>query len=296
MPDLFSTVLSEAAFEGISFPCAEGADVEEGHDFAEHTAYLRDGADMEPTGLRAKSGSLTAAFINDIEPGLFPERYQQLLDKLRAKPIGTLTHPSEGIMQAAITAFPRHIDANVRNGVMLRLVWKEHNASASSLLTFSNSVQTDTPQATASQAVIADEAMAAASPSGGYFVTAALVSAQLALLEAGVANYADVTSALRTITDTVDANLGLTIFAGIAGHTAIVALEQLRSTVINLRSRYLPEESRIRRFTVPVTMSDWEVALSVYGNASNAYLIRKGNTLPDPTSIPGGTVLTILPE
>ena len=41
--------LAEATYEGVPFPVST-LSVEGGHDFAEHTAYLRRGADMEPCG------------------------------------------------------------------------------------------------------------------------------------------------------------------------------------------------------------------------------------------------------
>lgn len=44
--------LAEAAYEGRTFP-VQNAPTQGGNDVAEHTAYLRRGADVEPTGLKA---------------------------------------------------------------------------------------------------------------------------------------------------------------------------------------------------------------------------------------------------
>ena len=125
--------LSEATYQGVTFPVSD-APCEGGNDFAEHTAYRRAGADMEPTGWRAWSGSLTIPCINTEALTrrygvLWPDKRTELLDLFRENPRGELSHPLLGSLVVAITDVSQSGGSDVRNGVTLTVRWKEHNAT-----------------------------------------------------------------------------------------------------------------------------------------------------------------------
>ena len=110
--------LQEASYEGLAFP-VESAETQGGHDFAQHVAYRRRGADMEWTGLRAYSGTLTVPIF---ETPALVARYGSALDlrfdlqqKFEGTPIGVLAHPTFGTFRAAITDWSEPLDANTRH-------------------------------------------------------------------------------------------------------------------------------------------------------------------------------------
>jgi prophage DNA circulation protein len=158
MSDAFGRTLLDAAFEGVSFPVTD-SHVEGGHDIVEHTAYLRDGADIEPCGYKALRGKLTIPLLNDIGLGtLFPRRLNDLRDAIKANPLGQLTHPTEGILTASLHSFRIVATAENRSGVMVEVEWIEHNATATSGLTAFGDDQ-DTPGAAEQSASATDDLM-----------------------------------------------------------------------------------------------------------------------------------------
>jgi prophage DNA circulation protein len=295
MPDtLFATELVPASFEGETFVCVS-LDTEEGHDAVEHRAYLRPGADIEPTGRRAKRGSLEIVLCNDIEADSIPGKHKRLNRLFDEHPLGSLAHPTKGLMTALMKTRKEKVTGEQQGVITLTVDWIEHLASASSLAGFSGSPSADPPSAASTQAAAADEQMAAVAPSGGYTPTAPVVDEQLAFLETAPRASREIDGALRTMNDVVAANIELPVFAGVDAYAAVAALAALRATLQQLRSRYLPDAARVRQFVVPVPMADWEVAVTAYGDARHASVIRAANALPDPLFIPAGTVLTLLP-
>jgi hypothetical protein len=294
MSDLFSTVLATASFEGVEFPVSR-FEVDEAYDVVEHTSYRKDGANVETTGRRARRGSFDIPMFNDIEEGeLFPARYDDLYRAVSANRIGTLSHPTKGQFQAALTNIHEAGEADARDGVHLTITWVEHNDSAGLIFADLGSLG-DAPATTQARATTADQEMAAAAPTGGYTPTRPVIDAQLAVIEGEAASFAATTAALRTMAAVVEANAELEIFAGVDAHAAVAALADLRAAVVALRSRYLPEQSRVREIVLEAPLADWQVALSEYGDATRATLIRQANALPDYLAIPAGTRLTILP-
>lgn len=296
--DLFATELVDASYEGEAFLCAE-LDSEHGHDSVEHRAYLRPGADVEPTGRKAVRGTLEIALYNDLQAGSFPGKRNRLFQLFAERPIGALAHPTEGLLTAHIKTWKEKVDPEKRSGVTVSVEWVEHLASvsvdgpqASALI---RGAYASTPSAATQQAAAADALMAAAAPSGGYTPTAPTVAAQLERLETARRTVAEIDASLRAMQAVVATNIDAPALAGIDAHDAVVALAALRSTLARLRSRYLPEESRIRRYVVPVPMAAFEVALAVYQDARQASAILAANSLPDAMFIAPGTVLTILP-
>lgn len=299
MADVFREVILDASYEGVAFHVSEEDGEAVGHDSVKHVAYLRPGTENEHTGRRAKSGTLTILMFNDIEPGLFPGRYQDLINTVTRTPKGSLVHPVEGLMTAFIDSIHRSTSSTERDGVRLKAQWTEDNASASSLLRFSGSPAVNAPEAVAQQAVAADQAMATTFPGAvpgiDYFLVTNLITATLDALESQVRAVAEIEASLRLMEQSVTANITSPLLAGVDAYDAVVALVALRASIVQLRPRYLPDASRIRQYRVPVTMPIWVVSQQVYGTADKGDLILSANSVPDPLFIAAGSVLSILP-
>ena len=291
--------LAEATYEGVPFPVS-ALSVEGGHDFAEHTAYLRRGADMEPCGQKAYRGSFTIPFANTATlvaryGDLFRTLRESLVATFQDTPIGALTLPGYDSFTAAITGWTGELSPDNRNGVDLKVTFTEHNGSASLLTTPWSATPANTPATVATKAASTDAAMAAVSATG-WAATTATITTQLAALEAAALPYAAVAECFRLMLAPVTANLALALFSTAAANAATIALLDLRAALYDLRNRYQPTLALARLYTVPRTMALWEVAQNVYGDASLTTLLRAANSIPDPLFVAQGTVLTILPK
>jgi len=293
--------LAEATYEALSFPVS-ALSVEGGHDFAEHTAYLRRGADMEPCGQKPYKGSFTIPCVDT--PALVA-RYGPLFRALRETmvqlfedtPIGALTLPGYDTFTAAITGWTGELSPDNRAGVDLKVTFTEHNGSASLLTTPWSATPANTPATLVTKATDTDAAMTLVSATAGAWTsTADVIAEQTAALEAAALPHSAVAECFRTMLAPVVANLVLPLFATASANAATVALLDLRASIYDLRNRYSPTLSLSRLYTVPRTMALWEVAQSVYGDASLTTLLNAANSVSDPLFILGGTVLTILPK
>lgn len=291
--------LAEATYEALPFPVS-ALSVEGGHDFAEHTAYLRRGADMEPCGQKPYKGSFTIPCVNTPQlvaryGDLFRALRESVVQLFQDTPIGTLTLPGYDAFPAAITGWTGELSPDNRNGVDLKVTFTEHNGSASLLTTPWSATPANTPATVATKAASADAAMVKVSATG-WTATTATITTQLAALEASALPFTAVAECFRLMLAPITSNLALSIFAPASAHAAVIELLSLQAAVYDLRSRYAPTLSQVRRYTVPRTMALWEVAQSVYEDASLTTLLRAANSIPDALFVPQGTVLTILPK
>jgi len=291
--DLFSRTLVRASFAGVEFPAGK-LETEGGHDGVEHTAHLRPGADIEPTGAKALRGTIECHFLNGL-PGwgtLWPARLQQLLGAIRNNPIGRLQHPTEGLLDAFVGTWKRATDPERRSGEVVELHWVEHNASVARVLTATGAAPTDASATATTRAATAD---AAAGGALGYTPVAPRLAAQLAYLEGAARSYPQVVAALAALVATCGANLALPALAGPESHAAVASLEGLRASVLALRARYLPLADAVRRYTVPADMALWEIARVLYGSVDQAATLAGANPIADWLRVPAGTVLVVPP-
>lgn len=303
MSDLLESTLLEAAFEGVAFPVSDAKSDGPAHDYAEHVARGRRGADLEPTGLRTQRGTLTVPMLAGTRghPRAYPDDYRALLSAIIAHPIGTLTHPTRGTMRAGLRVANEDASPDHRNGLVLQLEWIEHNGEASVLQGSSGEDPSDPATRAPRQAQAADDALA---DIGTTTALATLFDAQASLLLGGGLSFAQQQSAFATMLGAVASALALPVLNGVPAVTASTALgiylarsslETLRATTYQLQAAYMPQLARVRSYTTPRAMAVWEVALACYGDISLASLVLAANRVNDANAIPAGRVLTILP-
>lgn len=289
--------LSEATYQGVTFPVSD-APCEGGNDFAEHTAYRRAGADMEPTGWRAWSGSLTIPCINTEALTrrygvLWPDKRTELLDLFRENPRGELSHPLLGNLVVAVTDVSQSGGSDVRNGVTLTVRWKEHNATLALLIGADGLPATDPVSTVVTRADAAD---AAGATLAGYQPVAATVDEQATYLEEAPRAFSEVAAAFSQMEALVASNLALPSVQAIGGYAATVALLNLRVALQGYKARFTPGASSVRYFVVPTTMSVAEIAVAAYGDVSLVNLLYAANAFLDPLQVGAGTVVTVLPS
>lgn len=286
--------LAEASYEGVRFP-VESAETQGGNDFAQHIAYRRRGADMEFTGLRAYSGTLTIVLMDT--PALVARygaalalRYD-LQEKFETVPIGTLTHPTFGTFRAAITDWSEPLDAQTRSGTRWTVKWTEHNGSAGSLLAPDSPAAPPTAPDVASRADAAD---VAGSGVAGYRPAAPVVRSGLDALSGVAVGYTQAATLINGMLAVVNANLALPAMGRVGSYSALTASLALRESVVALRAQYVPTDSA-RYFTVPAGMALHDVARLVYGDPSRAPLLYGANSVSDPLALAAGRVLVVPP-
>lgn len=289
MPDFYSTGLQEAEYEGVRFPCG-AFDVQSGHDHATHTVYLRDGADLEPCGLRPRQGTLVVPLVNDTR---LVQRYGTILPDLllaldstfAAKPIGSLTHPLYGTFAALIESWPTKGDPkDGRNSVGMVVHWIEHNATA--MLTSTDAGSRSSPQTAAEIAAASADATMAATGLSGWSQVAPLLSVALGLIELGATSVAQITARIMAVVEVVDGNAALVTAATYSD--AATAQEDCRTALYQLLASLVPEG--VRQWTLPVTLALWEVAAILGVEESD---LAAANSVDDPLFVPAGTAITL---
>ena len=291
------TNLPEASFAGITFP-VERTDWQGGNDLAEHVAYRRPGADIEPTGRKAYRGTFTIPLINTPTlvaryGELFPGLRYDLLNAFFDTPIATLVHPTLGQMTAAIGEVSEVAEASDRSGVRMTVHFIEHDASVALLIgEDETALPTNASQNIERLSTDADKANAT---TAGYQATKATIASQVAFLDAAPRSFTQVNSALRQMLAPVSANLALPALAPASAHTARGTVLAQLAGIYLLRAQLIPSPALQRTFTTAATMALWEVSLAVYGRADLGTLIASANVIANPMLIPAGRTLTILP-
>lgn len=295
---LFDDELVPASFEGIAFPTGALRD-EAGNVLVQHVAHGRRGADLEFTQERPQSGTIEVPLFNDSAlvrrygGPLAPNLERRLIAAFRATPIGTLYHPLLGSFRAGVDSWSRHTDPQRRNGWTLEVHWTEHVASAG--LSLLEAVADSDPATAVSElAETADASMAAADPTGalGSSPVKSKVDEQLAVLDEASDRWR-VEGAIASLLTLVDTQLAL--FSAASAWATVVTLERLRSAVRALEQE-LTRGRTVRRYTLPVEMSLFEVAVQLYGNGLRVDLLRAANAVPDELFVPPGTILVAPPE
>jgi prophage DNA circulation protein len=295
MPDPFEQALVDASYEGVRFPVSR-ANVEGGHDSAEHKAYLRDGAVHEPTGRQPYSGTLEVPLMNipALESRYGGQLFPRLLERLRglfeSKPIGRLVHPVLGALDVHVKAWPFDAESESRGGVTMRLQWVEQAASVAQVVDLSEGSTVESTQAAASTA---DAAVAAVAPSAPSLRTS--VDTATATASRSGATAEEVRGAFSQLDSDLDTVLALPELgeATSASMAALTAVERLRDAVFVLREQYQPRQ-RAREYTVPLSgLSVVDIALETYGSLDAVAKILAANAITSTTSLRPGRRLVL---
>jgi hypothetical protein len=311
MTDLFEDLL-EGRFESVTFPVSkcEGDEIVP-NAFAEHSAYGRAGADLEPLLRRARRGVLEIPFFADVEPGLWPDRYRALVRAVEEHPLGTLHHPFDGVFEAGVK-LERMSDPGERSGVRVKLTWVEHRATVVSASPGARGGRVaEAPGAAQAQATAADQAAADyLYPTGATAAlrlasfdarityplpTRTVLATQLAYIEMQDRTHVEIRAALDLVDALLVADLAAAVLATALAHDPVVQLVALQAKMLDARARYLPNEHRSSRYTVPGTMALFEIAQAVYGDAGQASLLLQANAIADPFAVRAGRVLICPP-
>lgn len=296
--------LPDASFAGVLFPVSQ-VTTDGGNDCAEHTAYLRPGADIEPTGRKPYRFKFTIPLIN--APSLvasygemFPARRNELVRAFADTPINTLAHPSFGHVDVFAAEWSEDVSADTRNGVTMHVTFVEHNADVGALVDNSGAPPTNTSVSVQRLGDLADLAVLAlnAAQTTVTAVTSAIgsvLTTELAIIEGTSQAFTRLETSLSRMLASCDDVLVQRGMQTAAAHDAVVAVEAVRTAAFGLRDQYLPDPDAVSEYVVPETMAAWEVALAVYGDASLASLVLSANSITDPLAIPAGRRLVILP-
>src|SRR5690348_6961639 len=84
-----------------------------------------DGEAHDFTGRGSLAVNATLLFINSIEPGLHPGRWNQVRPTLMTGNMGKLRHPEIGIFDARVKMGTYTIGPSIANGVRVRCSWVE---------------------------------------------------------------------------------------------------------------------------------------------------------------------------
>lgn len=289
--------LTRWAFEGIPFPGFE-ATTSGGHDSVDRARWRQRGVSSEPTGLRADVVRVRVELYNGLRGWTgdkpFPDLYELLLRTLRSTPVGELIHPSRGVMRVQVGDIEETLSPRTQDGLTLDLTFKSIDGE-SDVLTFASSTTSSPAEAIVSAAEYADaRRVLGLSPANAAPITPT-VESTLDTVSGGT--FTQISAALDTLGEAINGRLDdpALIPPGAAELIYRAALWGLRTAYDELREQVLGEDGQT--FTVPVEMSLAMIASlpEVLGDASRAGELAEVNAISDPSFIPAGTILRLVP-
>lgn len=300
MADPIRRYLAATSYESIAFPAVD-LTTGWGNDRALHQGLLTPGADAQTTGRKPFSIHMRIAFVNDIigwPKNLFPDRYQALMEKFRRVPLGTLVHPTYGPITSHVDDVQEHLDPKIGNGMFVDVAWTESTLpnqifprqTGSSGAVNIAPVDDTTAQADQTDALVAG---LPASDLPKPVVTRPAIDTMLAILNAGVVSVLIANSAFNTALKLINGNINLAAEFGIDWHDYRAAAERCRAATYRYKDSYFSSR-KPTLFRVPATMGLGRVAALVYGDPSQAFLLRLNNVIADETAIPANTILTVV--
>lgn len=281
-------------FEEQEFPGAEFS-VASGHDRVMHAGLLQRGGHIETTGPKAKTFQVKVPLYNGLRGWrgvVFPDLYVRLVRLLETTPYGTLYHPTRGALSVHVDDIKEAGDPKNDGGVTLDLTFTEQDGSAGE---FALGPIT-TPRA-AIEAAEAQALAAAVDRPGLLAQLSALydtVADAMSYADEALRTYAEVAATLESAANQVEALLD---------DPAVMV-----SDLLPMRSALYTTMAAVQRvkeefaadagtFTTTQDASVSEIASypEVYGDASRAADLCKANRIADPTLVPAGTTLVVIP-
>lgn len=285
-----SDSLAAWTYESVSFPGTETR-VEWGHDSARHQGYGQRGNDVETTGQKARTFTVSIPLRNGLRwsgERLYPETYLRLREALKT-PEGFLTHPTYGLVTVHVDTISERIDPAKPDGLDLDVTFTEQRAESQELeLTLARSAAP--ADAALSAAAEADAAVSSLDLSTSTTISAE-VSAAFEYLDASVRGGAEAIAAFDDLVADLDARLRDSAASGVDGHAYRTALGRTRAAVLARRAEYLGDTAQT--ITLGDTMSLARAAVEAYGDAARAAELASKNRIDDPLFISAGTVLVI---
>ena len=303
MPNTLRQYLAATSYEGILFPAVD-LNTAWGHDKATHQALLTPAADIQTTGRKSYVTRMRIAFCNDIQgwySNLFPDLYEQLMQKFVEVPLGTLVHPTKGSMLVHTDDIQEHVDPKIANAVFVDVTWTERSSADAVFAGQTDVVDLNigSPEDATVETASTADALTPDLPAGSVteFVSISpVISTMLLALNSGTVSIRLAHSAFATAIQSIRANIDLAVSLGVDAHDYRAAVEACLASVYRYRDTYLSEK-KPTYVRVPVTMSLGRVAAlpQVYGDPSKAYLLRLNNSIPDETAVAAGSVIAVLP-
>ena len=281
-----------AAYNGVEFPCVEVSS-DRANDSRAHLAWRVAGADVEHTGRGPLKIKVRAIFVNGITGAwpmdMFPGLRDRLESEFLERPLGRLTHPRYGEIDAHFDSWRETLDPAVQQGVHVDLEFTESNGSAFYTVALPESQE---PAESMVQAAEAADAAVAAIVSG-LEPLASKVETQLEYLQSDERDAAQAYGALAEVQSAAQAQLDAADLAGIDAHEARAQIRALLAASWAYAERYLTPKPQNRTYVVPVAMSLARIAAHVFGDPTKANLLRSANTFADELFVPAGTVISV---
>lgn len=283
--------LPRASFAGIEFPISKCRIIGGLRDHVHEYPGVPGGA-IEKLGRKLYVFEMDALFhdtLLDYGPGLWPANLSTLRHAFEIESTDELVIPTIGAIQAYCFDWSQTWDAKIQSGESVPLRFREDTANA---FLAADIVAKTTVESYAIKfaTIVAD---------GGYqeslFDQISNAAAAISSIGDQVELYGNRLEAkalgLARLCNQADASLK--ILQHPVNHRLLTALHDLWASALRLQKDALRTAIPILPYVVPHTMAISDVARAVYGDASRAVEILQTNSIEDPFSIPGGTVLKV---
>lgn len=307
---LWEELLQPASLDGVEVPVGSRR-ITGGRVVARKELPYVGGQEVEPMGRMARRIEVSIPLFATVDPALYPERYEQLVEVLLddETPVKQWNDEVWGPIDVIVTAWDVDENAERRDGATVQLTleevgFAEQDDQAFTLLTTSDRSRAETDaaefDAAISEAGISVDDVAAAWDGAGFASAAneaVEFASQVEALVDDVDDAARDAGNVAAIVDKARARIESVVRIATARTSAAwPVLERgmrLIDTVARLGDAAVARQGRVVEHTVKSTTSVFELAARLYGDRDRVDEILRRNPLPSPLFIRPGTVLRL---
>ena len=314
MADYWGDNLLPAMLDGVEFPVKERR-IRGGFDFARARYQGTPGQDIEQTGLKARSFSITIELFREVDESHYPELYVSLHDLLTDIGKGGALEYTDivwGPIPVQLADWDVIEESGMRNGATISLELEERSTDP---VTFVDGAYTDPRAQSVVHAENLDAALAdmvtaeevdESMEDAGFPLTEeeletfpelflTLTDGFFAALDEGALAADELAWEVDRYRARIDRILAFDPMQDAENWSAYYSAIALADTITKAADLFDSDsaEDLLVDYTVPRVMSSAEISVELYGDATKAGDIEARNPTPNPLFYPEGKVLTV---
>jgi len=271
----------------------------------------RDGQDAEDMGREPYVYEVVVPLFHGVDPGHYPDLFDQLRAVLEAPPSSLEYHdPEHGPVIVQVIDWSAPLESGQRDGVILTMTLEERQLDVANLGRVLATQPTDPEELAAqlddamSEAGIEEADVTAGFDAAGAKLDldetgaagtlwASMVTESLARIDDGAAAIDTVLASVETVRTRLDVLTSLDAAQTADGQPVYEAAVRLASSLQQTAEQLAASAPSLVEHATLIEQSIFEVAAQLYGDPSRVADILARNPMADPLFIPAGTVLVV---
>lgn len=314
MPGLWEELLAPASLGGVELPIVRRM-ISGGRSTVRKVLPYVGGQETEDTGRLPRKIEAEIELFNDMfEDGLYPDRYEELVDVLddeNDQAVVEWFDPVWGPIMVKVVSWEAEENAQDRDGVRLRLSMEEEgfqetaDGTSFTLLRQSDRARAESDaaefDALIEELAISDDDVAEAWEEAGYpkkigetTSFQAQVRSFTDNLDSGLQRADQVRARVASVQARVESVMQLDAARSAAGWPLLFRGARVLDEVVAIGNAVISTQARLITVTTTTPTSVFELAAQLYGDVDRATEILQGNPQRHPLFVPVGTVLEVL--